>query len=459
MHIIASLLLFVFLLFFALPSGAYDNIYNLEKIINRALDANWAMVDARDSVRSAALRLEAAESEFELKIHPGAGIGVSGGDDLSTGADLNFEVSLEKRTQYGTEIGLSPSVLRVDDEYQNRANLRIVQPLLRGAGRDYTMSGVYRARFGERTARRSRHQREVDTIVGAVRHGYEVVRQRELLRLRKQSYQRLKDLDEATAAKKRMGIADAMDLYRVRIQLNQAGEELSRSRQMYADALDSLKIFLALPLEKEIEVFLPLDFDWIHPDEQEMIQTALANRMELKQVRDAMAEARRIADRARSDTLPELDIRLSLRQTGEPSSGFPGSTPDQTTWGISLGSTTDLRRTAQKALYEDSLLNVRQAARRQRIASDEIAAQVKREIRNLERQGKAIENQEEQIHQSKGQLELAQIKFEHGMADSYDLIDAEISLRRAQTQLASAVIEYIIGQYRLRSAVGTLVQR
>ena len=448
-------------LIFALAAGrsAEAAVYDLERIINRALEAGWSMRDARDDTRRAALRLQIAESEFELKIYPGASVGFSGGDDLDTETDLTLGIRLSKRTAYGTQIDLSPTVQRIDDQYQSQADLRIVQPLLRGAGRDYTLSSVYSARYGERVSWRSRLLTEINTVLTAVRYGYEVVRQREVLRLRQESYQRLLDLTEATAIKEGMGLATAMDLYRVRIQLNQAEEELNQSRENYQGALDNLKVFLALPLEETVDVTLPLNFDRAHPQVDAMIQTALTSRVELEQVRDELSEARRLADNARSDTLPDLDIGISLNMAGDPSSDFPGSTPDQTTWGVSLASSSDFRRMAEKAVYENSLITVQQVSRRQLILKDEITAEVKREIRNLERQDKAIATQEDQVHQARGQLALARIKFEHGLTDNFDLMDAENALRQAETQLVSAVIEYILGQFQLRKAIGTLIQR
>jgi len=75
-HILA----FFFIFILSSPIHARD-IYDLERIINRALEANWGMIDARDDIRRSRLWLASAESEFELKVYPGAGIGVSGGDD------------------------------------------------------------------------------------------------------------------------------------------------------------------------------------------------------------------------------------------------------------------------------------------------------------------------------------------------------------------------------------------
>jgi len=453
-HILA----FFFIFILSSPIHARD-IYDLERIINRALEANWGMIDARDDIRRSRLWLASAESEFELKVYPGAGIGFSGGDDQSSETDLNLQINLEKKTEFGTVIGLTPSVQRADDQYRNSTSLSISQPLLRGVGRDYNLSGVYSARYTERSSRRSGHLKKVNTVLGAVRYGYEVVRQRELVRLRRESHQRLSDLAEATAIKKKMGLVTAMDLYRASIQMNQAEEELITSQESFYDALDSLKIFLALPVEKEIDVSLPLNDDRIHPDEKEMIENALNNRIEMEQMQDSISEARRNSEIARKNTLPDLDLVFSVTQSGDSSSGFPGSGPNNTAWGISLASSTDLWRTSEKAAYEESLIDVQQAARNQIITRDDITAQVKRELRSLERLDKAILSQDEQIQQAKGQLELSRVKFQHGMADNFDLIDAETSLRRAQTQMISAIIDYIIGKYRLRAAIGTLVER
>ncbi len=458
---ITPLFVVVFVILLLPPSGRAtgNDAWDLESIINRSLEASWGMIDALDEVRRAGLRLATARSEFELKIYPGASVNFSGGDEQDTEKDYGLSVSLEKKIPFGTRVDLTPSVFKTEDSYQNRIRLDIVQPLLRGAGRAYNLSGVYSARFSERTALRSSYLKAVDTVINAVRYAYEVIRQRETLRLREESYQRLKDLEEATAIKKQMGLVSTMDLYRVRIQRNQAEEELNQSRQSYVDALDTIKIFLALPLKEDMKISLPLDFDRIYPDEQEMIQTALDNRVELEQVRDELAEARRLADNARKNTLPELDIGLSVNFTGDPAEHFSDSKPDETTWGFSLGSSTDLWRTTEKAAFEESMISVQQTVRRQRILKDEIVAGVKRELRNMERQDKAITTQEDQIQQARGQLELARVKFEHGLTDNIDLIDAETALRRSETQLVSAVIEYIVGQYRLRKAIGTLINQ
>ncbi len=220
-----------------------------------------------------------------------------------------------------------------------------------------------------------------------------------------------------------------------------------------------MKAFLAIPLERDVAIEAPLTFDQLELDIEDMVAFALSNRIEMEQAEDAIGEARRRSRVAKDDTLPELNVEVSFTQSGASTRSFPGEFPRESTWGVSLGSTTDIQRSSQKAAFEESLLNIRSVVRQQTNIRDEVTNQVKREVRSLQRQETAIANQEEQIQQALNQMELSRIKFQHGLASNFDLIEAEIALRRAQTELVSTVIDYIVGQYRLRAVLGTLVER
>jgi outer membrane protein TolC len=105
------------------------------------------------------------------------------------------------------------------------------------------------------------------------------------------------------------------------------------------------------------------------------------------------------------------------------------------------------------------LLNVKGANRNYNLLLDEVVREVNLGFRNLRGYENSIANQEEQIRQAKGQLELAQVKFRWGLANNFDLVDAETKLRSAQTNLLSAVLNYIVGTNRLRASMGTLLER
>mgnify|MGYP002525982781 CR=1 FL=1 len=131
---------------------------------------------------------------------------------------------------------------------------------------------------------------------------------------------------------------------------------------------------------------------------------------------------------------------------------------DDHVWNVNLVTSTDFARTAEKAVYDQSLLGIRAARRSLELQQDDIARQVKRNFRSLRRAEKRISIQEEQIADSKAQMRLAKVKFDHGLGNNFDLVEAESELRRAETKLLSAVVEYIVGSYRMRQSMGTLMQ-
>ena len=162
---------------------------------------------------------------------------------------------------------------------------------------------------------------------------------------------------------------------------------------------------------------------------------------------------------SRENIWPNLDVVFNYSRFGsgdrfKESTGF-----EEDSWGVNLVTSTDLARTTQRAAYDQSLLNVRAARRNKSLERDNVARQVKRDLRNLRRSEKGIAIKEEQIGQVKGQLELAQVKFRWGLANNFDLIQAETELRLAEINLLSAVLDYIVGSHRLRAALGTLLER
>jgi outer membrane protein TolC len=444
------------------PDAAIDKtttkVMSLEEIINRALEANRTLEDSKDQIDRSRFSIIAAEAEFELTIQPGARVDRIGSNNE---ADSSFGVGidLQKKFSAGTEIGARPDVQKFADDYQSRVDLSLSQPLLRGFNREFNLSNVQDAEFGDRTNRRSFYLTQVNTVVSAVSAAYDVVRQRELVQINEASARRLKTHAEASKAKEKISLATPIDTYRALIQLNDAEDNLATAREAYYVALDNLKILLALPLSEAMEVEAPLEYNLFRISEEEAVKTALENRVELDQAADTVREAQRQSRIAKHNILPDMNVVLNYSRFDRGDTLSQSSSFDQEAWGVSLVTTTDMRRTVERANYEQSLISVKSARRSESLQRDEVVREAKREHRNLRRQEQRIKIQQDQIQDSKGQLELAQIKFRWGLADNFDVINAEESLRRAQTNLLSVVIDYIIGTYRLRRVMGTLIDR
>jgi len=431
---------------------------SLEEIINRALEANRTLQDSIDQVDRSQFSIVAAEAEFELKIQPAARMDRIGNNN-DTKSSFGIGVDVRRKFPVGTEIGILPDVSKTADVYQSAVDLSLLQPLLRGLSREFNLTNVHNAEFGARTSRRSLYLTQVNTVVSAVAAAYDVVRQKELVRINEESARRLRVHAEAAKAKEKIGLASPIDTYRALIQLNDAEDNLTTVREAYFVALDNLKILLALPLSEHLEVEAPLEYSLFRISEEEAIKTALKNRVELDQAADTFREAQRQSRVAKHNILPDLNVALNYSRFDRGDNLDQSASLGQEAWGVSLVTSTDIKRTVERTNYQQTLISVKSAQRSESLQRDEVVREVKREHRNLHRQEQRIKIQQDQIQESKGQLELAQIKFRWGLANNFDVIDAEESLRRAQTNLLSVVIDYIVGTYRLRRVMGTLLDR
>jgi len=439
------------------PAGPAIDL-NLEQAINRALKANRTLLDAGDRVAFGELSLQRAKSQFELKIFPAVQAGLSGGGDDQSDL-ISVGLAFEKKFSYGSLVRVEPGVERLDDSLSLGVRASLTQPLLRGLNQEYNLAPIHQAEYEDRRYRRNLHLVRINVVLDTIRRCYEVVRQREMLRLNSESVARLTGFAEAAKAKERIGLASPLDTYRAMIQLRSAQDAYEATREALGRARDNLSILLAYPLDRPVEVQAPLSYDLIPLDLDEQIDIALKNRSELGQAQDDILDAQRRSRIDRHRTLPDIKLSLTFNNFGPLDGSTRDSFLEQSRWGIGLFSETDLRRTSEKAEYQQSLLNLKITRRARTTLEDEIFRQVKSAALNLRRSEKAIDLQRAQIEEAKAGLALARAKFKWGRGSNFDLIQAESDLRRAELSLVSAVIDYIVGGYSLRAAMGTLIDQ
>jgi outer membrane protein TolC len=350
--------------------------------------------------------------------------------------------------------------MRVVDDGDDRTEVgvNIRQPLLKGLSREYQLSNVKSAEFGLRSANRSLYLTQVDLILQTVATVYEIIRQREFVRLNEESAGRLRGFVQATQAKERAGLASAIDVYRATLELNEAEDNLITAREDYQDVLDRLKLLLDVPITEELDVEAPLAYSIYAVDEQIAVLLALENRVELEQMSDTVEEARRRVRNAKHGLLPDFDLILDYVRFGQDENVANSAEFDRYSWTVGVASTSDVFRTSERVAYRQTQLGLIAAQRSQDVLEDDIVRQVKQRIRTLQRSQERIDLQSDGVKQAEGQMELALTKFQQGLASNFDLIEAESELRRAELDLISAVIDYIVGTYRLRAELGTLLE-
>jgi len=432
-------------------------VLSLNQAIELALQNNRALAGSVYARENAALSLEAALSEFDVKWAPSAGVGISREEE--TTRQLGTGVILFKTFEFGAKASIGPELDFSEDDYSGGIGFSLSVPLLKGFGKAVTLDPVYSAEQGVKNALRSLHLSRVATVIDTVSSVYSILQQQELIRLFETQVGVLETQARLAMAKERAGLATSMDIYRAEIRTRDAQESLNRAREALKSVEDRLKLILALPPEKHLKVTASRNAEPADIGEEEAFAVALENRVEIDHAKDAVDESRRQAEIAKDRIKPGLDMILKYRLFSEPETYSRAIQLDENTWSINLVSTTDWSRKAEKAAYQQRSNAVKTAEIQLQSREDQIKEEVRRQLEALNKSNERIQIRKEQIHQAEGKLALSRIKFRYNLAGNFDLIEAATELQQAEVDHLAAQIDYIVGTYRLRAVLGTLIQR
>ncbi len=426
----------------------------LNEAIDLALKANRNLIQAGYGLQSQTLSLQASRSEFDLKIKPASRAGIVDGQK-----DIGFGVDFDKKFDVGVRASLKPEIERTDDLYTGRAGVSLHIPLLRGLGKAVNLDNLYRSRFSRRAAERSLYSARVNVVLETVSAVYDIKKQSQLVELFEFQAARLAGHAETARIKERVGLATPIDIYRAEIRLKDAEDNLASARESVANARDRLKLILSLPLEKKIRTTAPLAFEPVRINPDEAVKLALSRRIELEQKADDIHEAERQAGIAKHNLLPRLDLVVGYDRFDSANEFRDSMGLNQDRWAIYLTSDTDWARTNEKLDYRQRSLNLKNIRLSLEQTRDEINRDVRRQLKSLAKSHQRIQIRREQLRQADGKRALANLKFNYSMTDNFDVIEAETERQRAKVDLISAEIDYIIGTYRMRSVLGTLIER
>lgn len=435
-------------------------ILDLETAISRALNYNRQLLAVIENVDFTDFSIEMANSEFEVQFTPNTRAGYVGGGHVGTGWSIGGGVDISKKFVTGTQISAGPSILKYPKHYNTELRAILTQPLLRGLSKEYQLAGIYAAHFEKRTACRNLYIAQINLIVKTVQMLYEVVKAEKTLHFTQESLVRIKQFFQAAKLKEKIGLSDSVDVFRAETELRNAEEALTSAQERLQDSEDVLRELLSLPLNTCIKVDVPMIYTPNTLDPNRAIELALQNRIEMDQSRDQWDECKRLSRVAKCNLYPELNLVLNYTNCGRDEVFTRACTRHrESTWGVGFTTTASFDALSENIAYQRSLLAVKNCESGSDQTETMLILEVKRTLRQLKRVYQRIVLQEEQIKTSEGELHLAKLKFDRGMADNFNVIQAEKTLRSSQQAYWSAVIEHIVGEVQLLAAIGLLIDK
>ncbi|HEY6554437.1 MAG TPA: TolC family protein [Vicinamibacteria bacterium] len=429
---------------------------SLGAVVALALERNFSLLDQADSVAAAGFRVSVARAEFLPRLTPRF---TQGSEGATFGFDLAQKLPWSGGSIEGAGVFTSNEDSQSPAARSAAATLLVRQPLLRGAGPNATYFDLTNSRRAQQAQERGYELGRQRLAIQATSAFYNVIAQRQLLTVSRQSLKRSQSLLKASEARLKVGLASKLDVFRAELQAAQTEDSLVRSEAALQSALEQLRSLLALPPGDTVEPPSVSLMETVTAEPEPLdalVLQALENRLEIHEARDQVADARRSLSLAKQNLLPQLDATLAVTRLGSgPSFRDAWNLADtRTTFGVTTSY--PLERSADRA--NRALAELDLAARQRALHQREldVEAEVRSAVRELVRIRKSVELQKQAVDVAAQQQRLATLRYERGLASNFDVVDAEGSLVLARSALVGLLASYKVAEVELRRATGTL---
>lgn len=433
------------------PASSSQNLLFLNQAVEIALKNNRDLQRSSLSLSSSSLNVKIQQEKFDVRIIPASSIDYNSSGDEYWSAGVKFT----KKTKIGISGSITPQIENNYGIKRMAIGVMLNVPLLRGLGTDYNLDGVYGSLYSLETARQAYYKQQDSLVINTVSTIYNIINYQKQAELFNGQIYGLKKHISLTAVKEKTGLATAMDMYRAKLRLKEVQNQLTIVERQFDTQTDRLKSLLGSSIEGALTVTAPIDYEPVSVSLSEAVSIALENRIEIEMAMRKRDEAKRKMALARHNILPIVDLNLGYRRYEETDSVFL----DEEDWIVSLNGSADLFRSEERTAYELANISFQQSTIDIESSREEIIREVRDQVNQMKKKEQLIIDRAEQLHQAQGKLELARSKFNHQLADNFDLLEAQTQQQQVNTDLLIDTIGYIIDTFRLRSVLGTLIER
>lgn len=430
-------------------------ILSLDDAIRLALKQNINLQSARDRVTSANIALESAKSEFNIKIRPEvSGLFQEGGD-----LNQNYALRVSKKLHIGSELSWQAKTWiddSLENQYQTDLTVAYTQPLLRGRGKLATTEELVSAEQRTVSQYRSLFLAQQQLMVNVATAYYGILRDQMLVEVNERALERAKTLLQAAEAKLKVGMASKMDVFRAELQVLTAENGSVDARESLENTKRRFNLLLGADLGTEFVLSTTLEYTPISIDQEQFVQQALENRLEILEAYEGLNDAERQMKIARQNLYPPLDLSIQYTLSGEGNAFEESLDMKESRWGIGINSSFNLDFARDRAAYQQAQLTYNGAIRSVQSVEQDVLLDVLQTVTSVKQAQARVYLQEQSVFQAEKQLELAELRYKKGLSDNLDVIDAEESFIKAKTNYYSAVVQHLIAKMKLKQVTGTL---
>ncbi|HDT13551.1 MAG TPA: TolC family protein [Candidatus Aminicenantes bacterium] len=314
-------------------------------------------------------------------------------------------------------------------------------------------AGYKQANLGVKASRETVRLSEQETIYNTKQafYGYLLAKEfsavaEEALRLAEDFMTNVKNLYE-------VGMASKFDLLRSEVQVANLKPQAIRARNSVEVAALGLKTVCGIDLETPVEVKGELVAPPLDPVSEAIVEEALAERPELRQLDYQRLMAGESLKMARGALLPSLALGGVYNVWGDALNFQKGTWQNYYTISLSLNLPIFNGFEARARIGQSKAL-IRELDWTYKGLSKAIALEVRQAVLENDQARETLLSQEKNVEQAREAVRIAELNYAEGLATNLDVSTAQVALSQARTNYSQALYDCAISQAKLEKAVG-----
>ena len=434
----------------------------LSDAVSLGLRNNYAVRSAYLDRVAQKFDLSVAEDRFTPKLQI-SGSQIVGQREDGRYQERNVSPEATLLTTLGTRFSLGWTKYDTSSDGENGgyhndgASITVIQPLLRGAGRDVTTAPRTIARLEEQINRLSLKETISDTVTRIILAYRELLLAQEQLELSRNSLDRtrqLLDINNALIKAGRMAPADV-----VQTQADVAMQELSlqnAKNDVYSRRLDLLRL-LSLNLRTKIYAADRPDVHHIVVNVKEALEQAEARQPEYLSQLIAIREAEINLTVAKNNQRWDVSLIGGLSQQRYRATGYSGSDRSRENY---IGVQVDIPLNDKSRKQDEVRAKV--DVQKQQLRLEDIRAGLEQDVfngvRDTEVRWKEYTLATRARELSLQKVEIERKKLQAGRSSNFQVLSYETDLRNTENARLAALIAYLNAQAELDNTLGTTLE-
>lgn len=431
----------------AVVSASAQNAMSLQECVDYAL---------QNSERGKITSLERAIAAAEIKKTLGMGLPQV---EITSGLNYNYEIQQSLVDVSGFDpSGNTPAgteqAIAFGQAYDGNMNLTLRQLIFDGS----FFVGLQASRTYQELSSKDHIKTEIDIVEAVSKAYYSVLINDERVELLEKNALRLDSLLEDTKAMNENGFAEKIDVDRLLVSTNNQGVELNKLRQYSELSMNMLKFHMGMDLNEEID--LSQNLDELSPERSLGVNDfSYSNRIEFSSLETSEALIKLDMKNNRVQYLPKLYAQFNY---GANTAAADFSRLVQSDRWFSYGAV-GLSLTIpvfdgfiKKNRIQQNKIQLEQNMARMGMLSKSIDLEIQQSTINLNSNLDALEVQEQNMQLAQDIVNKTQTKYTEGVGSNLEVMDAETSLKEAQTNYYNALFDAVVADIELKKALGTL---